>query len=241
MNLRNAILPIVVAAALFAPVAVMAQGPGNFVGGSVTAVDAAKKTVTVQGFGQDAPQSFKVGASTKYDQSVTGAISDLKVGDKVRVMGQPSEDDDNTIDARAIMLVPPGAEGMGFGRRGGNRPGGGAGRPGGGGGQGAGGGQGGGRGGRRGVMGTIATLTPKFTVTSDDDKSTKTIDTTDETRIMVSKPAAFGDIAVGKMVFANMDNGTAKQVRIMPAFGRRGGGGGGGFGRRGGGGGGGGN
>ena len=73
-------------------------------------------------------------------------------------------------------------------------------------------------------------------MTSDDDKSTKTIDTTDETRVMVSKPAAFGDIAVGKMVFANMDNGTAKQVRIMPAFGR--GGGGGGFGRRGGGGGG---
>jgi len=231
MKFRNAILPIVVAA-LIAPVAVKAQAPGNFVGGSVTAVDAAKKTVTVQGWGQAAPQSFKVGASTTYDQSVTGAISDLKVGDKVRIMGQPSEDDDNTIDARAIMLVPPGAQGgMGFGRRGA-----GGGRPGGaGGGQGGGQGQGG-RGGRRGVTGTIATLTPKFTVTSDDDKSTKTVDTTDETRVMVSKSAAFGDIAVGKMVFANMDNGVAKQVRIMPAFGR---GGGGGFGRRRGGGGGG--
>ena len=58
------------------------------------------------------------------------------------------------------------------------------------------------------------------------------IDTTDETRVMISKSAAFGDIAVGKMVMATMDNGVAKDVRIMPSFGRGGGGGFGGFGRR---------
>jgi len=231
MNFKNAILPIAVAAALLAPIAAQAQGPnGNFVGGSVTAVDAAKKTVTVQGWNQQA-STFKVSGSTTYDQSVQGSVSDLKVGDKVRVMGQPSEDDDNTVDARMIMLVPPGAPnggGFGCGRRGGNRPGGnaaggGANRPGG--------GQGGPGGRRRGVSGTIATLSPKFTVTTDD-KETKTIDTTDDTRVMVSKSGSFSDIAVGKMVFAQMDNGVAKSVRIMPAFrggfggGRRGGGGG---------------
>lgn len=236
MNFKQMMMPIAVAATLLAPVAVKAQMPANFVGGSVTAVDAAKKTVTVQGWGQQPSQTVKVGASTKYDQSVQGAMSDLKVGDKIRVMGRPSEDDDNTIDARAIMLAPPGGFGAGgFGRRGGGgRPGGGGGgggnRPGGGG------GQGGGRG-RGGVMGTIATLTPKFTVTTDD-KQTKTIDTTDDTRVMVSKSASLADITVGKMVFATTDNGVAKEVHIMPAFGRGGGGGFGG-GRRGGGGGGG--
>jgi len=229
MHLKNALFTVAIAAALTAPA--FAQAPGNFVGGRVTAVNAAAKTVTVQGFNQQT-QTFKVNATTDYQANVQGQMSDLKVGDKVRIMGQQSEDDDNTIDARAIMLNPP-AGGFGFGRRG---P-----RPGGGGNANAGARPGGGRGGpgggrRGGVSGTIATLDPKFTVTTSDN-TTKTIDTTDDTRVMESKSATFGDIAVGKMVFAQTDNGYATHVHIMPPFGggggwRRGGGGGGGGGNR---------
>lgn len=221
MNLRNVVMPIAVAAALLAPIAANAQGPqsnpADRAGGSVTAVDIAKHTITVQGWNQTT-QTIKVGSSTEYSVAVLGTVADLKVGDKIRVMGQPSEDDDNTIDARAIMLVPPGGGMFGGG---GHRAGGGA--PGG-----PGGGAGGGGRRRGGTMGTIATITPTITVTTADNE-TKTIDTTDDTRVMISKPGNFGDIAVGKMVMAMLSDGKATHVQIMPAmrfggFGRRGGG-----------------
>jgi hypothetical protein len=204
MHLRNALLPIAVAAALITPiVAANAQGPGgwnaaNRAGGRVTAVDSGKMTVTVQGWNSSS-QTFKVTDATKYQISTVGSMSDLKVGDKVRVMGQQSEDDENTVDARAIMVLPPNSPDRP--NRQGDRPGGN--------------GQNGGR--RFGVTGTIATLSPKFTVTTSDNQ-TKTVDTTDDTRVMTSKPGSFSDIAVGKMVMAMLSNGSASRVQIMPAM-----------------------
>lgn len=226
MNIRNALLPLTVAAAMVVPVAAFAQqgqGPGDRVGGQVTAVDAAKRIITVQGWNQTT-QTIKVAGGATLLEATTESASDLKVGDKVRVMGQQDEDDENTIDARAIMVNPP----AGFGGRGGRR--GGPGGPGGGPGRGPG---GGGR--RGGTVGTIATITPTLTVTTADNQ-TKTIDTTDDTRIMTFKTAAFGDIAIGKMVMAELKDGVATHLQIMPAMGggggwRRGGGGGGGGGQ----------
>jgi hypothetical protein len=210
-------LPAIVGVQLGLAVTAVVAAPGDTlsrVGGAVTKVDG--KTITVTDRRTQSDVTFAVTGSTKYTVSALGAVSDLKVGEKVMVMGQLNG---NTVDARFIAVVPPG--GMG-GRMGGGRPG----------------GQGG-PGGFQPVQGTVATVTPSLTVTTDD-KQTDTVNTTSDTRVMTSKAGSLSDITVGKFVSAQVDGSVnppvAKQVQIRPAFG--GGRGGFGGGRRGGGGGG---
>lgn len=222
MKLRSMWPAAIAAIVLTGASAALAQ-EGNRAMGRVTAVTGNK--VTVVGFRDTTPVTFTVSGTTKYQVSVTVQANDLKVGDNVFVMGRPSEDDDNTIEARRIMIIPAGTEFavMGGGRRPGGNPAGAGGGPGGGGP--GGGGPGGGRG-RFGVRGTVATLTPAITVTTDD--GTKVIDTDpDTTTYSTMKSGGLTDVAVGKMVMAQLNgSNVATQVQVMPAMGRRGGGGG---------------
>lgn len=211
-------LPAVVGIQLGLAVAAAVAAPGDTlsrVGGAVTKVDG--KTITVTDRRSQSDVSFVVNGSTKYTVSSLGTTSDLKVGQKVMVMGQQNG---STVDARFIAVVPEGAANRmgGFG----GRRGGGQGGP-------------GGPGGFQPVQGTIASVSPSITVTTED-KQTDTITTTDQTRVITSKAGTLSDITVGKFVSAQVDGSTppvAKQVQIRPAGGGRGFGGGG---RRGGGG-----
>jgi len=198
------LLPAVVGIQLGLAVAAAVAAPGDTlsrVGGAVTKVDG--KTITVTDRRSQSDVSFVVNAGTKYTVSSMGTTSDLKVGQKVMVMGQQNG---NAVDARFIAVVPEGATNRmgGFGRRGGGQ---------------------GGPGGFTPVQGTIASVSPSLTVTTED-KQTDTITTTDQTRVITSKAGSLSDITVGKFVNAEVDVSTppvAKQVQIRPAFGGRGG------------------
>jgi hypothetical protein len=211
MTQRTLLLPsAVVAVILAAAAAVPAQTDANHVGGRVTAIDTAAKTITVQsggwGGGTATPTTFKVNDSTKYTVAAQGALTDLKVGQSVRVGGGPAADasSDNEIDARFIMIGGPTGGGPGGGGR----------RPGGG---------GGGGGGFSMTTGTVVTVPPDMTVATK--SGTVTVDTSDDTRVMAFKAGALSDIKVGSRVMANLSSGVATTVQAMP--GGRGGGGGG--------------
>jgi Cu/Ag efflux protein CusF len=184
-----------------------AQAPSNNARGRVTAIDTAANTITVQsggwGGGDPTTSTIKVNGTTKYTVAVQGALTDIKVGQKVRVGGGPAADasTDNEVDARFIMIGGPGGGG-------GRRPGGGGG--------------GGGGGGFSMTTGTVLTAPPDMTVTTS--SGTVTVDTSDDTRIMMFKPGSLSDIKTGNMVMANLANGVATSIQAMPGFGGRGGG-----------------
>ncbi|MGO8670415.1 MAG: hypothetical protein ACLQVD_03480 [Capsulimonadaceae bacterium] len=206
----------VAATLAIASVAVAQAPPGAR--GQVTAIDTKSKTITLQGWGDQGSSTVKVSASTKYLVATTGSISDLKVGDSIMVMGAPP-DDSGIVQARMIMVAP---SGMGAHQHNAHP-----------------GGQGG-QGGRRfGVQGVVATVSPTLTITTPD-KATDTIATDDDTRVMTFKPGTLADVKVGTRVNAEVANGVATDVRVMPAgrggFGGGHGGGGGGWGGHGGGG-----
>ena len=60
------------------------------------------------------PVNITLGPDTSVIQVVEGSVDDLIKGARVRVMGP--RDDDGKVQARAITLVPEGADGL-FGRR----------------------------------------------------------------------------------------------------------------------------
>lgn len=179
------------------------EGPPRppFAAGRVTAVD--KKTITVEGFGGSL--TINVTDKTKFTKTVEGKVADIKKGNKVAVMGRPSEDG-KTIEARMIMVNPPQ---MGpFGGRPGGPPGG-PGRPGGPGGPppgGPGGPPPGGPGGPPGrpfgppPVGEVTSTSP-LTVKVADGK-TVTVKTTDETRVMVTKDASLSDVKKDEFIMA---------------------------------------
>jgi len=192
----TSLLPVIVGAQLgLAMVAFAAPGDNpTRVRGQVTKVDATAKTITVSSRRTNTETTFSVNSTTKYRVSVKGALSDLKIGDHVRVMGQ---ENGTTVDARMIAVVS--------GTPNNNRPGGG----------------GGGRG--RGVSGVVATTTPSLTVKTDDGQ-TDTVTTTADTNILTSKEGAFTDVEVGKNVNATLDSSTppvATEVQVQPTFGGR--------------------
>lgn len=202
MTQKTVLLPsAVIAMMLAAVVAAPAQTDTNNARGSVTAIDATAKTITVKGWGDAAtPTTFKVNDETKYMVAAQGALTDIKVGQQVRVMGGPAADaaTDNEIDARMIMIGGP-TGGGGGGHHGGG---------------------GGGGGGFTPTMGTVLTVPPDMTVTTK--TGTVTVDTSDDTRVMSFKTGALTDVKTGTMVMANLSNGIATSVRVMPGFGGHG-------------------
>jgi len=100
----TSLLPVIVGAQLgLAMVAFAAPGDNPArVRGQVTKVDATAKTITVSNRRTQSETTFSVNSTTKYRVSVKGALSDLKVGDHVRVMGQ---ENGTAVDARMIAVV----------------------------------------------------------------------------------------------------------------------------------------
>ena len=126
--------PIIAALGLFAALPAVAQAPatpaaptvgavapadtGTPVRGRVTAVDMTANTITLAGFGGQTPTILHVtpGATgTKYLVDKPGTMTDLKIGQTVRVNGQTVG---NTVTARSITIIPPAeATQQGGGRR----------------------------------------------------------------------------------------------------------------------------
>jgi len=170
----------------------------SVVRGQVTKVDATAKTITVNDRRTQSDTTFSVNDSTKYLVSVPGALTDLKVGDKVRVMGPL---DGTTIDARMIQVVPEIRANPG-----GNGPG----------------------GMRRGVEGTIATTTPSLTVTTADnttDTVNTTPQTRVMTPKDGSLSDVEVGKGVTAVVDGSVTPAVAKRVEVMPPFRGRGPGG----------------
>lgn len=173
------------------------EGPPRppFAGGRVTAVD--KKTITVEGF--EGSLTINVTDKTKFQKQVEGKVTDIKKGNKVAVMGQPSEEG-KTVEARMIMVNPPQMGPFGSPPPGGpGGPGGPPGdRPGGPGGPG---GPPGGPG-RFGppTRGEVTNASP-LTVKTEDGKSV-TVKTTAETRVMVTKDASLSDVKKDEFIMA---------------------------------------
>lgn len=236
-------------------------GPGGrapFAMGAVTAVDAAAHTITVSSqFGQQQPMVISVPDGVKINAQVAAKVSDLKVGDQVRVTGVPTA---MTAQTLSIGELP-----AGFG--GGQRPGGQNGAGPRGGGQGGPGGMGGpnGRGGPGGGMGgpPISAKVTKLDPLTLELSPGASLVLTMGANAKVTKVATetLDQVKVGDQIMAMGqagDNGafTASSVSVnmnqgmmggrggfgrggmgMGGFGMGGPGGGGGFGRRGGGGG----
>jgi hypothetical protein len=159
----------------------------------VTAVD--KKTVTVEGFGGSL--TINVTDKTKFTKTVEGKVADIKKGNKIMVMGRPSEDG-KSVEAGMIMVNPPQMGPFG-GRPGGPPPGGPGGPP-------PGGPPPGGPGGPPGrpfgppSVGEVTSASP-LTVKTADGK-TVTVKTTDETRVMVTKDASLSDVKKDEFIMA---------------------------------------
>jgi hypothetical protein len=98
--------PVVPAAppAATAP-ATPAAGAPQRVFGSASAIDTTAKSVTVSGFGGGPDTTFKYDDSTIFLQDVTAQTSDIKVGDTLRLFGQPS-DDGKSIAPMFLSIVP---------------------------------------------------------------------------------------------------------------------------------------
>lgn len=187
---------------IIAAAGILAAQPAAFaapVRGRVTAVDSTAKTITLsQGRQQAATAAtLHVNDATKYAVPAQGSISDIKVGDTIRVMGQTTG---NTIAARNITEVPAAAPGHAA-------PGGQA-----------------RRGGRMGAQGVVATTTPTLTITTADNQ-TDTITTDASTQVSTTKPGTLDDVKVGAFVTAQTtgegDSAVATSVDVM-AMGQRG-------------------
>jgi len=84
-------------------------GAGGIATGTVIAQDATSITVKLASGGS---KTVYVAADTRVGQQTELKITDVKVGDNVAAMGQPSN---GGIQARTITIVPPGQQLRGFG------------------------------------------------------------------------------------------------------------------------------
>ncbi|BDI30667.1 hypothetical protein CCAX7_27180 [Capsulimonas corticalis] len=209
MMIKKAFWPAMAAMTVIAATSAVYAAPGDAVDhvrGQVSAADSTAKTITVTNPRDQTATTFKVTDATKYTVDVAKTLDSLKVGDNIRVMGQP--DDTGNVEARFIMVVPAG---QGAGRPGGGGP--------------------GGRGGRRGgTTGVIATVKPALTITTADAK-TVTVTTTADTRVTGPQAGSWSDVKTGTFVTADVtgDSGSqvasAVHVSANMGFGRGGGGG----------------
>lgn len=170
----------------------------SVVRGQVTKVDATAKTITVNDRRSQSETTFAVNDATTYSVSALGALTDLKVGDKVRVMGPQNG---TTVDARMIQVLSEFRANAG-----GNGPG----------------------GMRRGVEGTIATTTPSLTVTTADnttDTVNTTPETRVMTPKAGSLSDVEVGKGVTATLDSSVTPAVAKRVEVMPPFRGRGPGG----------------
>jgi len=163
----------------------------SVVRGQVTKVDATAKTITVTDRRSQSETTFAVNDATTYAVSTVGALTDLKVGDKVRVMGPLNG---TTVDARMIQVLAELRTNAG-----GNGPG----------------------GMRRGVEGTIATTTPSLTVTTADNTTDTVNTTpqtrvmTPKTGSLSDVEVGKGVTAI---LDSSATPAVAKRVDVMPPF-----------------------
>ena len=192
-------LPVLVGAQLgLAAMAFAAPGDNlSRVRGSVTKVDAAAKTITVSDRRTQSETTFSVNRDTKYRVAVKGSLSDIKVGDNVRVMGQ---ENGNSVDAQMIAVVPQAPAG--------NRPGG---RP--------------GRGISGVVLSTTPSLTVKTADNQTDTINTTTDTNVMTSRPGAFSDVEVGK-SVTATLDSSTSPSVAKEVQVQPAWGGRGPGGG---------------
>ncbi len=230
---------------------------GNFTFGTVSAVDASAGTITVTPRAGGSDQVIQVPSSASVITQTPTTVSDLRVGEQVRVSGIPTTITASQIVVGAMPGMPGGpgggAAGGRFGRPGGvpggqfGGQGGAPGAPGGGfrngrGGPGGGAGNGGGPGGSTmTITASVLSLNPLTLMAPDNTSITLKMAST--TKISRLSPIALGGIKVGDQLIATGQTGddgvftattVADNVDMGSIMGRGGMGGGGGFGGQGG-------
>jgi hypothetical protein len=208
---RRMVTSIVLALCLCAAGAAFAQttpaqnapAQGNNVQGTVASIDSTKNTFVVTPRSGDST-TVQTSDKTKITKSTNVGLAGLKVGDLITVNGQV-DTTALTVAARRITVRAAAA----------NRP--------------AGGGQGAGAGNGRSIRGSVATTTPKLTVTGEDGKTYTVNPASDNIQVLAPAPGTFSDITAGANVRVRgsadaSGTVTAELVEIRPAGGRRGGG-----------------
>jgi hypothetical protein len=207
MRNRYALQSVIAAVGLFAalPTAWAAPaGPVTPVRGQVTAVDTTAKTITLEDRRSQSTSTLHVNDATKYLVDAVGTMSDIKVGQTVRVLGQTAG---TTVTARMIQIVPTEEANQAppqFGGRGGGR--------------------------FSAVQGVVATVAPTLTITTAD-KQTDTVQTDPNTRVTTSHAGTLADVKPQEFVNA-VTNGTGASAMATSVHVRQGGGFGGGRGGR---------
>ncbi len=173
------------------------------VGGKVSAMDAAKRTLTITSHRDPTGVTVTVAPNARVMMTKPAVLADIKTGDAIVAFAQGGDIAPGaaSIDAQRVMLLPmlppmhKGKDGHdpGFAR---NR-----------------------------VQGTVAATAPALTLTTPGG-ATVTINTTDKTRVEQTTMGTLNDIAVGTNVQARVtgDPSTlmATEVRVMPARGGEG-------------------
>jgi len=174
-----------------APVAAPAAATKAKVQGTVTAVDATAKSVTVSER-KGGTTTFTVAPAALIAVRSDEALADINVGDKVRAMSASViNEGDTTVDTLAIEILPATGKhkekGTGYHKKA--------------------------------VDGVVATVKP-LTITTPGGV-TVTLLTSAATVVSTQKSGSFSDIAVGLGVWAEGDQGTsglvANRVRVFPA------------------------
>jgi hypothetical protein len=186
------------------------RGPGTF--GTIAAIKGTSFTVTTA---NGATVNVTTSRATTITTSQTGALADVKVGDRITAIGTGT-----TAAVTADRVVDTGTLDVGFGNgRGGNRPPTGvAPNPGAGG---APGGPGGGQAPDPNAAFAAGTVTKVDGVTIDvttADGTTATVTTSAATRFTITRPASFGALTVGEQVQVSGEagaDGTVAAARIQ--------------------------
>lgn len=169
--------------------------------GKVSAMDAAKRTLTVTTRRDPAGTTVTLAPDAKVYTQQPATMADLKTGDKVTAFGKDITAGATTLDATRLLILP--ATGAGAGKK---KPAGQAGYR------------------KNSVDGAVASTAPSLTITTPGGV-TVTVKTTAGTKVARTAAGALGDITVGTTVQVRMGGSetapTATEVRVMPANGNR--------------------
>lgn len=165
--------------------------------GKVTAIDAAKRTLTVTTRRDPVGVTMTVAPDAKIYVQRPTTLADLKTGDKITAYGRNITASATTLDATRLLILPP--SGANAGKK-----------------QSA--AQAGYR--KNSVDGAVASTTPALTITTPGGV-TVTVKTTADTKVAETVAGAFSDITVGTTVQARTGGDamapTATEVRVTPA------------------------
>lgn len=210
-------LGLALAAALLLPTLTHAQAPAatpaapaaakranTQANGKVTAVDTAKRTITITSRRNPDATTLTLAADAKVYVQQPATLADVKAGDRIDAYGTATPTSTSVDANRLVILTPAPAD---AGKR---KPNAKAGFR------------------KNRVEGTVTATTPALTITTPGGV-TLTVKTTDATKVARTVAGTLSDVAVGATVQARTSGEgtslTASEVRVMPANAKRRGGG----------------